>query len=69
VSGTAAGAILSLAIGFERWINAALVDEAASYASTRFLVAALCTTAGATLLVVDAIRQRRMRRRRSTLRA
>jgi hypothetical protein len=69
VSGTAAVAILSLTIGFERWINATLVDEVASYASTRFVVAALCTAAGATLLVVDAIRQRRVRRRGPTLRA
>ena len=61
--------MLSLAIGFERWINATLVDEVASYSSTRFVVAALCTAAGATLLVVDAIKQRRVRRQRPTLRA
>jgi hypothetical protein len=69
VSGTGASAILSFAIGLERWINATLVDEVASYASTRFVVAALCTAAGATLLVVDAIKQRRVRRQRPTLRA
>jgi hypothetical protein len=69
VSGTGASAILSFAIGLERWINATLVDEVASYASTRFVVAALCTAAGATLIVIDAIKQRRVRRQRPTLRA
>lgn len=64
VSGVVAAGLLSLTIGLERLASAVLVDGVTSYASTRFVVAAVCTAAGGALLVLGAITRRRPRRAR-----
>jgi hypothetical protein len=64
LSGVVVAGLLSLAIGLERFANAMLLDGVKSYASTRFIVAAICTGAGGVLLAVGAITRRRPRRPR-----
>ncbi len=64
VSGMLVAGLLSLAVGLERFINTALAEGAASYASTRFVIASICTATGVVLLVVDAVRGHGPRRRK-----
>ena len=62
LSGLMAAGLLVVAIGFERFVNAMLLDGIASYTSVRFIVAVVCMGAGAVLLGLTAIVRRPRRR-------
>jgi len=56
-----AAGVLSLALGAERFLNVLLVDGAARYASTRFVVAAACTAVAGVLFACAGLRRRKPR--------
>jgi hypothetical protein len=57
-----ATALVVLVIAVDRLVSAVLVDGVASYASTRFVVAAACGLAGGALLVAGVVQRHRPRR-------
>lgn len=48
--------LLMLGVGAERFLNAAMTDAVLSYATTRFVVAVVCTTIGVALLTAGALK-------------
>jgi hypothetical protein len=64
LSGLMAAGLLVVAIGFERFVNAMLVDGIASYTSTRFIMAVVWVGAGTVLLVLNTVARRSRRRPR-----
>lgn len=51
--------LLMLGVGAERFLNAAMTDAVLSYATTRFIVAVVCTTIGAALLTAGVVKRLR----------